>query len=214
MSATPITLPAVFTPNDDTEPGSGLGHLSAWCPHCERLHYHGAAGRGAEPRIETRGAHCDPVRGSPLAGRSYGLQVIGSIAVPAVPDGPMPQLGHRLQVILRDRGMDLRRSLFHAVVCHGAEAIHYAPGDIAGFTIGKVELLTAEYGRTWQICEAGGVREGQGLFSLLAMLFSISPGIAARRIIEAMAGTQFLPDGALEIEALLDRLAGAGERQR
>ena len=115
---------AYFTPNGDAEPGSGLGTLTAWCPHCERLHHHGAAGRGAAARTERR---------------------------------------------------------------------------------------VLDLGLFWRLQDKDRDAQGRGLLDLAAALYGISPGIAARRIIETVAGVSIPPDTALEVEAAIDRWADPPE---
>ena len=201
-----INLPAFFTADAEADPRSGLGTLSAWCPHCERLHHHGAAGRGAEPRIEKRGSHCDPAAGAPAAGRGYSLTVEGAVAAPdeLLPTAPMTQLGHRLHVILAANGRELRRALLLAVIdSAGAASL---PGErLVGATLGDAELLVMDDGAFWSFDQGVASVEGRGLLRLLAKLFAITPGIAGRRLLETMAATSFPAEAAQEIEALIDR---------
>jgi hypothetical protein len=201
-----IILPASFTADAEADPRSGLGTLSAWCPHCERLHHHGAAGRGAEPRVEKRGAHCDPTAGAPAAGRGYTLTVEGAVAAPdeLMPSAPMARLGHSLHAILAANSRELRRVLLLAVIdSAGAASL---PGErLMGATLGDAELLVMGEGAFWNLDQGVVSTEGRGLLRLLAQLFGITPGIAGRRVLETMAATSLPAEAALEIEALIDR---------
>lgn len=203
------TLAASFTASADSPAKSGSGTLSAWCGHCERLHHHGAAGRGRARRREQRGSHCDP--DSPLAGSAYVL-VIGGIqgadTASGIPNAPMIGLSLRLRDLLDQRREDLSRSVFLACVGPGAPALHRV-GE-AGLTaeIGPARLVMTGWGTIWQIEHGMQIERGSGLLGLLSRLFAVSPGIAGRRILETVTSCRFPRRAALEVEAVIDRWAG------
>lgn len=215
MKRRPATLAASFTASADTPAKSGRGTLSAWCGHCERLHHHGAAGRGRARRREQRGSHCDP--DSPLAGSAYVL-VIGGSQRPAngsgVPNAPMIGLSLRLRDLLDQHREDLSRSVFLATVAPGAPALHRV-GE-AGLTadVGPARLVMTGWGAIWQLDQETQTERGSGLLGLLSRLFAVSPGIAGRRILETVASCRFPPRAALEVEAVIDRWADRIEAAR
>lgn len=202
------TLAASFTASADAPSNSGCGTLSAWCGHCERLHHHGAAGRGRTRRREQRGSHCDP--DSPLAGSAYVLTIGGgprSDAASAIPNAPMVSLSLRLRDLLDQRREDLSRTVLLATVGPGAPALHRV-GE-AGLTaqIGPARLVMTGWGAIWQLEHGMQNERGSGLLGLLSRLFAISPGIAGRRILETVTSSRFPPRAALEVEAVIDRWA-------
>lgn len=201
--------------SSNPEGTTGFGSLVAWCPHCEALHYHGAAGRGAVPRIERRGAHCDLAISSPFAGRGYDLVVSGAIADPAdvIPKAPMPRLRARLHERLSCNAETLRRQFLTAALGSWARGVGYSRASTV-VRRGAYTLTLLEAGTHWQVEEEGRKHEGRGVLGLLSKLFGISPGIVARRILETINAVPFTPDAALEIEALIDRLTGTRELRR
>lgn len=208
-------LAARFTASADSPAKSGRGTLSAWCGHCERLHHHGAAGRGRTRRREQRGSHCDP--DSPLAGSAYVLTIGGGqrpATASAVPNAPMIGLSLRLRELLDQRREDLSRSVFLACVGPGAPALHRV--SEAGLTadVGPARLVMTGWGAIWQLEQEMQVERGSGLLGLLGRLFAISPGIAGRRILETVTSCRFPPRAALEVEAVIDRWADQIEGAR
>lgn len=205
------TLTARFLPSPDAEPGSGLGTLAAWCPHCERVHTHGAAGRGDEPRAERRGAHCDAALGSPRAGRGVALQIEGTIPAldEARPDAPMVRAGQQLH-----RRLGEAATAFRGLVLRTLTARRRVAVDVAAFNIGGHEVAVLDLGLFWTLDRPGGTTSGRGLLSLAAALYGVTPGIAGRRILEAAAGIRLSSDTALEIEASLDRWSKTDEASR
>lgn len=202
----PRELTAAFV-SSTPESTTGLGSLVAWCPHCESIHYHGAAGRGAAPRIERRG--------SPLAGRGYALVVSGEVAAPGdvMPKAPMPWLRARFHERLRNKAEALRRQFLTAALGSRINDIGHSHASTI-VRRGAYRLTLLEAGALWQIEEHGRSHEGRGLLGLLSQLFGISRGIVARRILESINAVPFSPDAALEIEALIDRLTGTQELRR
>lgn len=215
MKRRPATLAASFTASADSPVKSGHGTLSAWCGHCERLHHHGAAGRGRARWREQRGSHCDPE--SPLAGSAYVLIIGGgqrSSATSGIPSAPMVSLSLRLRDLLDQRREDLSRSVFLACVGPGAPALHRV-GE-AGLTadVGPARLVMTGWGAIWQLEQDMQVERGSGLLGLLGRLFAISPGVAGRRILETVTSCRFPARAALEVEAVIDRWADQIEPAR
>lgn len=211
MTEIVTTHPARFLPSPDAKPVSGLGTLATWCPHCERVHTHGAAGRGAQHRVEKRGAHCDAALGSPMAGRGVSLLVDGSIdAVDEVkPAAPMVRAGLQLHRQLADAAAALRGALLRTLTARRA-----VRQDMAAFRLEGHEVAVLDLGLFWTIGGRDSDASGRGLLSLAASLYGVTPGIAGRRILETTAGIRLPPDVAIEIEATLDRWSQSNEAAR
>lgn len=200
-TATARRLPATFEASGDPDRHPGAGSLVAWCPWCETHHCHGAAGRGDELREEARGAHCDPSLGSPLAGRSYTL-IVGSAETMAA---ALVQPGKTLHTALRTHQGRLRRALILAVLAGVVEKLRLdAQGAIAA-RISVKDLTICGAGDSWHLTHGGRSRLGKGLPSLLAELFAVTPGIAARRILEATTAIRLPADHALALEGIVDQ---------
>lgn len=198
-------VPAYFIPHGERHPDRE-GSLAAWCPWCEAVHFHGAAGGGAARRIEGRGAHCASAKVSPLAGWGVELDVTGTVA-----DGE--DLAPKPYLAVRDDPLHSRVRLHHALR-DGAVALAlirtmFGKRPAAGFDArlhgGACHVFAG--GSTWWITDEAGktVGEGHGLGRLLARLFGVSLGIVALRILESALGVTLPSDYRLTLADLVDR---------
>lgn len=183
------------------------GSVAAWCPFCEVVHYHGAAGEGATRRTEARGSHCASERLSPWRGESYELDVIGTVA-----DGedlvPKPYLavqGDPLRSRVRLHqifgGGVMARAVIRAVFGNRRPP----SGFDAKLVGGGVHVI--HDGGAWWITDTNGktVAEGHDAGNLLASLFQVPLGIVALRIVEDAIGLTLPADDRLALVELIDR---------
>lgn len=200
------TLQAYFvaSPRHSSE---GDGSIAAWCPFCETVHYHGAAGEGGTRRTEARGAHCASERLSPRRGESYELDVVGTVA-----DGE--DLAPKLYLAVKGDPLCSRVRL-HQIFGGGAMAravIRAVFGNRrppSGFDAklvgGGVHVF--HDGGAWWITDTKGetVAEGHDVGSLLASLFQVPLGIVALRIVEDAIGLTLSADYRLALVELIGR---------
>jgi hypothetical protein len=192
----PPKFKAVFIPQTPGEHKHGT--LDYWCPYCECVHAHGAAGAGAEPRIEHRGAHCLHDE-SPLASKGISLEVAprgpkASVYPPALIDLEHRNPTPRLRTNLEAGGPGIRRAALRALLIDtepfrkaGKWRVWHAP-DVRHFGIDGADL------------------EGRGawdLADLASQIFGVPREIAARRMLEACLGRRLSADQALAVEAAL-----------
>lgn len=199
-------LPAYFIGDQNDQTGRH-GSIAVWCPFCETVHYHGAAGGGADPRTEHRVSHCSS---GPSKGRSYSLDIVGTV-------GNGEELAPR--PYLATRGDPLQSRLkFQHVLNTGAMARALirtlfgnrpASGFDAKLAGGACHVVRD--GGTWWITDAKGrtVAAGHGLGLMIAGLFKTSLGVVALRLIESILGFDMPDDHRLAIVSIIDR-AGAG----
>lgn len=187
----------------DDVPGKDPVHVVGWCPWCEDVHRHGAAGGGG-----SRSAHCHG-SSSPLMPSGYNLDVQGRILDESqvVPQRLRP--GHRLH-----------RVLFHASAPLRAVLLRYLLGTKrAGSSVerrtasGRVMVLTAE---AWVADLGSRETEGRGFIAMAALLYGVSEGIAAVRLLEALSFDTLDEEAAFAvadaIDAWIARGAGSGLR--
>lgn len=201
-------MPAYFIA-DPADPTGRDGHIALWCPWCETVHFHGAGGKGSDPRIESRGAHCASMVASPLAGRGVELDVVGTVA-----DGdtlmPAPCLAARgdpLHTRLRLRDIlncgGIARALIQAV---------FGNRPMAGFDAKLVGGACHVFhgGGTWWVTDTAGrtTAQGHGLGRLLAELFGVSLGVVAVRVIESALEISMSSEHRLALVDLIDRAEG------
>lgn len=194
-------------------PGSQDGSLASWCAWCECVHIYGAAGRGARPRIERRGAHCENDSGSPFAGRGIDLMVIGAVprAADAMPDAPMTIAAkaesgrdakrHRLGESIDRLAGFVRSKLLAAIL--GRRGI-----DVRGatFVVGTSRVYLERSAARWRIETGGKATDGAGVVSLAATLYGVPEPVVARRMFEAATGMRLVGDDALAFEDCVARL--------
>lgn len=190
-------LPASFIPNNVGDPNERFGCVAAWCPWCEDIHFHGAAGEGGRPRTEERAAHCHEAGASPFIERGYALMVAGSTvdAATLLPVTPMSCLFRegkrddrnraRLHQVLganlaRVRGAMLSAVIGKARICPRFDQVKLPDG-------GRLNLYSA--GTGWDIRrDCKEVAKGDGLISLGAALYGLPPGVVAVRLFESAVG--------------------------
>jgi len=190
-------LAAKFIPNNPRDLGEKFGSVAAWCPWCEDIHFHGAAGEGGTRRIEARGAHCHDTGASPFLEIDYELDVAGITAdaatlLPITPiaspfregkreDRQRPRLHRMLDAnFARIRTAMLAAVTGKARICLRFDQVKLPDG-------GRLDLYSA--GTGWDIrrdCEE--VARGDGLISLGAALYGLPPGVVAVRLFEVATG--------------------------
>ena len=188
-------VPELLTRRVDRPDGSH-GH-EVWCWWCEKVHSHGA-GAG------NRGAHCCDNDGrSPLA--SYDMDVI---AHALASDAPSPFPRRRIfgsRRFWRSIGLSspaLRKAVVEAIFAKKPR------GEVAEFKVcarASSWRRGAEYARSNDEFD-----DGADLLSLAAILFGISPGVAAVRILEAATGAMLDARAALAIAAEVDAWRSRG----
>jgi len=95
----------------------------------------------------------------------------------------------------------LRRALLGAIFATGAPRRIMAK-KMAGLSImASCQFTDAEWSAMWK---SGRTVAGGEFLSLVSLLFGISPGVAAVRILEACTGAKFDAVAALEIAAAVD----------
>lgn len=183
-----MTLQAVFIPNGE---GPGCGSIAAWCPWCERIHYHGSQRQGAAPRIESLAAHCDAEAASPFLDASYDLRVLGEMPDTSLllPNASMPiGNGNGLHKRMKKREQDIRRPILAAILGQERANPEY---EIKRLPDGS-SLTVGRAGAWWQVTSEGDtITEGKGLAALASHLFGIPEEIAFIRMIEAATGLTF-----------------------
>ena len=184
------------------------GALAYFCPWCETVHYHGAAGGGASPRAELRGAHCLDGK-SPLAGGSVDLDVVGTITtgdelLPAAPY--LTARGDPQKTRLR-----LRDVLGSGALAAALGRAVFGRFRTSGFDVrlggGRLHLFDA--GAIWFIDDKRGdsVSEGHGLGRLLARLFGVPLGVVAVRVLEDALGEALPAAHRLAVAEIIDQAA-------
>ena len=189
-------VPELLTRRVDRPDGSH-GH-EVWCWWCEKVHSHGA---GAGNRV----AHCCDYDGrSPLA--SYDMDVI---AHALASDAPSPFPRRRIfgsRRFWRSIGLSspaLRKAVVEAIFAKKPR------GEVAEFKLCGARIVVAPWG--WNMLDSNDeYDEGADLLSLAAILFGISPGVAAVRILEAATGAMLDARAALAIAAEVDAWRSRG----
>lgn len=183
------------------------GAIVAWCPWCEAVHFYGAAGGGADRRVETRLSKCTEVSASPLVHQSVDLEVIGAVSCPAEiaprglylavegdPRKTRDRLWHRLEA--GRLGLALVRTIFG----------RRRPPHFDVRLVGGCLHVFGDEGRWFLDDDAGrSIAEGKGFGRMLAKLFGLSLGTVSLRTLEAALGFR-MPDGhRLALVNLIDR---------
>lgn len=163
----------------------------AWCPWCERLHYHGAP-------AGNRGAHCCDLDGrSPVA--SYDLNVVAVASEDeksTFPCAPFVGLRRFHRSIELSKGA-FRRALLSTIFAASVRADN-GTRKLYGTRINTL-------GDHWWIDRPDGQNvAGDDLLSLADALFAVPSGVASVRILEAASGAQFDAQAALEIAGAVD----------
>ncbi len=196
-------IPAIFVAqggNGDGSKDTKRGTLEYWCPYCECVHVHGAAGMGDEPRIEHRGAHC--LHGvSPHAGQGIALDVRPSaegaqLYPPALIDLSHRSLTPRLRTNLHAHGPAIRLAFFKALLLDtgaqrrtGKWRVWHGQGNMTAF---GVEPKNPE-----KRCMA------YDLADLAERIYGVPWEVAARRFLETAIGRALPAERALAVEAAL-----------
>lgn len=183
---------------------------AAWCPWCETLHFHGAAGLKADdPVPDHRASHCDG-KVSPLNG--YDLVVHGEVSDYAAALPRAPLVGRRRLSASLDAAAHAFRSL---VLRHGLGVDR--AGAVVDQRIGRVRVWICN--ATWAVepasevsgpaARVAGLRgatraEGSGLIGLLSELFGLPPGVAAVRLLAAVSLDKLDAQAQREIAAAVD----------
>jgi hypothetical protein len=205
------TLEAKFLRERGSANGNpDAGSLAAWCPYCEGVHWHGAAGRGDAPRTENRAPHCSDGSGSLFAGIGYDLKVTGRVddAAEIIPDAPGPQSGKRLWHRVNAQAGAIRRAMLKAIVPRSGWLKQAGAGWM-------VSTYPAGPKPAWELIgPSGSLKEGRDMITLAAAVYGLPPGIAALRLIEAATAARFDRETAIELMAVLERWAASGAPQR
>lgn len=226
------TLQALFLPNRPTDPGEMFGSIAVWCPWCEDVHFHGAAGQGDKPRIEARGAHCCPDSGSPFIETGYRLEVAGRAdnAAASLPDcayaGPTKEgkaenrSRRRFRLALMESAPALTRAIVGAMTGRRGIDLKYDQVKLPG----TLRLHLYSGAKAWAIHRheppeapcGTAAREGRGNAALAAALFGTPESIAAVRLLEAALNVRLDIEAVAEIEAAIDAWIkrGAPERRK
>lgn len=197
----PPVLPAIKV---TTEEGDAV-QLVAWCPWCETMHWHGAAGGTGN-----RAPHCAEDRTSPLGRTGYDLEIVAE--------------AYSEQAIL-PHGLMVGKRRLHRVLDGAAEALRAvvlrAVLDVKSVR-GPVVQKRTDKGKTWLfgtdrwLIEPRFRRsiEGNGLLRLTAALYGVSPGIFAVRILEAATGDRLDARAAFALQQLVEEWIARGAPSR
>lgn len=180
-------------------------HLVAWCPWCEELHWHGAAGGGGH-----RAPHCAGDWHSPLGGIGYDLDVVGEAASEkaALPGGVMVGEQRLHRVIDQAAGV-LRAGLLRYVL--GIKTVR-GPVLQKRTPRGTVWIFGAD---GWLIEPRGRKTiEGRGFVQLAAHLYGVPPGVAAVRFLEAVSFDRLDAEAALAVQSAIDAWVARGAPAR
>jgi hypothetical protein len=206
------TLKAYFVRSKPADNKNGI--LAAWCPYGECVHTHGAAGKGAEPRLENRvcGEHCRHGAGCPLENKSYNLDVVGEVPnldfiEPRFPMGLNGKRGSPFVTLARLTSYNARPWLDACawlVMRPKVRVKKYIRLGVPSNPPSKANLwLEPDCG--WAIEEKGQpTLKGTNTIALAAALYGVPVQVAGRRLLEAVTGHFFDPDTALALEAVLE----------
>jgi excisionase family DNA binding protein len=195
------TLLAVEVGGDD---GSS-GHISTWCPWCERVHRNGIAGGGGN-----RAPHCHSLSASPLLTTGYDLDIAGTAVheVMVRPEGLRTGVA-RLYEALNRAAPDLRRVTIQTLLGL-ASAAH------DGVSKRFAEVVVCWFGSSrWRIERDGTPRlEGDGFLRLASELYGVPAGVAAVRILEATTADTLDAEAALTVQRAIDDWVQRGAPKR
>ncbi|MCJ2084331.1 hypothetical protein [Methylobacterium sp. J-090] len=200
-SSTPPRLPAFTVASEVGDPV----HVVTWCPWCEALHWHGAAGGGGH-----RAPHCADDQHSPLGHTGYDLDVIGGPASEeaAVPGGLLVGEQRLFRVMDQAAGI-LRAGLLRYVL--GIKTVR-GPVLQKRTPKGNAWIFGAE---SWLIEPRGRKPiEGRGFLRLAAALYGVPPGVAAVRFLEALSFDRLDAQAAFELQAVIDAWVVRGAPSR
>lgn len=194
-------LPALILMPDEGDPI----HIVVWCPWCEAVHRHGAAGGPGN-----RAPHCAQDRHSPLGTTGYNLDVVGdAVSEAAVIPGGLMVGERRLH-----QAIDQATGALRAVLLRFILDIKATRGPVLNKRTpnGKAWIYGAE---NWLI-ELRGRKpiEGQGFLRLAAALYGVPPGVAAVRFLEAVSCDRLDATAAFEIQGAIDAWVARGANSR
>lgn len=175
-----------------------------WCEWCETSHFH--QDRSSANRL------CCADASSPYSRVGRELVVTEESTDPraGLPDAPFPH-GKRprtLRGALRRGEHDLRRKLAQVIFGKPAPRTSFAVWDLPGDYSVNIE------GADWVVRSPRGRgfadRCGVGFIRLATILFGVSAGVAAVRILEAVSGELFDAQAALDIERAVNAFYARG----
>lgn len=180
-------------------------NLVVWCPWCETLHWHGAAGGGGN-----RAAHCADGPASPLRATGYDLDVVGrAVTSDAVlPANPMVKQD-QLYATLEREAPSLRQAVLKKVL-----GLRSASRDVISRHLGNGWLWVFGLSR-WRIKSPdGATQDGEGLLRLFSELYGVPPGVVAVRLLEAVSAERLDAEAALGVQRAVDDWASRGAPKR
>lgn len=197
----PPRLPAM---NLRAERGKPV-HTVTWCPWCEAVHSHGAAGGDGG-----RAPHCGQDRHSPFLKTGYALDIVGeAYSENAIIPGGLMVGQRRLHQVLDQASLSLR-----AIALRFILNVKSARSSViqARNPNGKAWIFGTE---SWLI-EVRGRKpvEGTGFLRLASTLYGVSPGIAAVRFLEAVTLDRLDAEAAFAVQRVVDEWVARGARSR
>ena len=197
----PPVLPALRV---TTETGEAV-HIAAWCPWCETVHWHGAAGGGGN-----RAPHCFEDRTSPFQQTGYSLDIVAdSYSEEAIAPLGLMVGKRRLHHVLDGVAEAIRALALRAVL------------DMKSVRSPVIQKRN-DHGKTWLFGSGRWLIEprfrrpieGSGLLRLAAALYGVSPGIVAVRLLETVSFERLDARAVFELQQIVERWIARGAPNR
>lgn len=188
----------------------GNSDLAFWCPWCEAPHFHGGCGGGGAGDGPTS-AHCAGDRRSPFLTTGVDLVTTRVDIACAAIEPAVPMIRRRpFRAMVGFHGDAFQALALRSILGVSAAA---ARRSIVETAVGEaVYVLVA--GVSWRVYSSAREAAGSGFLGLIEALYGITPGVAAVRLLEAVAAETFDAPTALAIQIAIDDWVRRGSLAR